>query len=138
MLCLECQVGRWKRFWIHYVSRKRLRRWVKLADQWIARLGPNPKEPTAKRIQHSVSPSCQPKLSAQAVAIGGAILFSILKSSADENMIYARTAGVRRAYQQDSQTFRSLMVGSLIAGAAIYIYNLVDVTAVPKKVPLQP
>ena len=50
-------------------------------------------------------------LSAQAVAIGGTILFSILKSSADENMIYARTAGVRRAYQQDSQTFRSLMVG---------------------------
>ena len=51
---------------------------------------------------------------------------------------YARTAGVRRAYQQDSQTFRSLMVGSLIMGTAIYIYNLVDVTAVPKKVPLQP
>ena len=77
-------------------------------------------------------------LSAQAVAIGGTILFSILKSSADENMIYARTAGVRRAYQQDSQTFRSLMFGSLITATAIYIYNLVDATAVPKKVPLGP
>ena len=77
-------------------------------------------------------------LSAQALTIGGTVLFSILKSSADEDMIYARTAGVRRAYQQDSQTFRSLMVGSLITGTAIYIYNLVDVTAVPKKVPLQP
>ena len=77
-------------------------------------------------------------LSAQALTIGGTVLFSILKSSADEDMIYARTAGVRRAYQQDSQTFRSLMVGSLTTGTAIYIYNLVDVTAVPKKVPLQP
>ncbi len=75
-------------------------------------------------------------LSAQAVSIGGTILFSILKSSADENMIYARTAGVRRAYQQDSQTFRNLMFGSLITATAIYIYNLVDVTAMPKKVPL--
>ena len=77
-------------------------------------------------------------LSAQALTIGGTVLFSILKSSADEDMIYARTAGVRRAYQQDSQTFRSLMVGYVISATEIYIYNLVDVTAVPKKVPLQP
>ena len=35
-------------------------------------------------------------------------------------------------------SFRSLMFGSLITATAIYIYNLVDVTAMPKKVPLGP
>ena len=130
MLWLECQVGRWKRFWIHYVSRKCLRRWVKLADQWYCPAGAKSKK-KQQRKGFTI-------LSAQAVSIGGTILFSILKSSADENMIYARTAGVRRAYQQDSQTFRSLMFGSLITATAIYIYNLVDSTAVPKKIPLGP
>ena len=51
-------------------------------------------------------------------------------------MIYAKTPGVRKAYQQDSQTLKSLMVGSLVTAGAVYIYNLVDVTAVPKKVPI--
>ena len=77
-------------------------------------------------------------LSSQALIIGTTVLFHILKSSAEENMIYARTTGIRRAYQKDAQALRSLTFGSLITATAIYIYNLVDVSAVPKKVPLNP
>ena len=51
-------------------------------------------------------------------------------------MIYAKTHGARKAYQQDSQTLKSLMISSLVTAGAVYIYNLVDVTAVPKKVPI--
>ena len=75
-------------------------------------------------------------LSGQALTIGSWALFYVLKSSAEEDMIYAKTPGVRKAYQQDSHTLKSLMVGSLVTAGAIYIYNLVDVTAVPKKVPI--
>ena len=77
-------------------------------------------------------------LSAQAVSVGGTVLFSILKSSADEQMIYSRTAGARQAYRNEAQRFALLMVSSLVTASAIYIYNLVDVSSVPKKVPLKP
>ena len=77
-------------------------------------------------------------LSAQAVSIGGMVLFSILKSSANEQMIYSRTAGARQAHRNEAQRFAVLMVSSLVTASAIYIYNLVDVMAVPKKVPLKP
>ena len=75
-------------------------------------------------------------LSGQALTIGSGALFYVLKSSAEENMIYAKTHGARKAYQQDSQTLKSLMISSLVTAGAVYIYNLVDVTAVPKKVPI--
>ena len=75
-------------------------------------------------------------LSGQELTIGSSALFYVLKSSAEENMIYAKTPGVRKAYQKDSQTLKSLMIGSLVTAGAVYIYNLVDATAVPKKVPI--
>ena len=49
-------------------------------------------------------------------------------------MNYAKTPGVRKAYQQDLQTLKGLRISSLVTAAAVYIYNLVDVTAVPEKV----
>ena len=49
-------------------------------------------------------------------------------------MIYAKTPGVRKAYQQDLQTLKGLRISSLVTAAAVYIYNLVDVTAVLEKV----
>ena len=73
-------------------------------------------------------------LGSEAALIGGSVIFRSLRDDAHDKLLYARTTGARKTYQNREQNYERLMLGTLIGAGAIYLYNLVDVSTVPKRI----
>jgi len=73
-------------------------------------------------------------LGSESLLVGGSLIFLTLRDDAADKSIHALTQGARKTYLNRKENYERLMLGTLIGAGVVYLYNLVDVTTVPKKV----
>jgi len=73
-------------------------------------------------------------LGSESLLVGGSLILLSLRDDAADKSLRALTAGARKTYRDRKENYERLMLGTVIGAGVVYLYNLVDVTTVPRKV----
>ena len=75
-------------------------------------------------------------LGSQLAVSGGVLIINFLKASSHQDYLLAQTRKARQVYWEREENYKLVMIGTLVAWSAVYLYNLADVSTAEKKVDL--